>query len=58
MTDKLREETGPARLNNIDAEAVMGMFSAAKDHAQNATIGLGIHIQNKSKEKQCCGLYR
>ena len=29
ITDKLRKETESARANNIDAEEIMGMFSAA-----------------------------
>ena len=35
ITDKLRKETESARANNIDAEEIMGMFSAA---APNATL--------------------
>lgn len=36
--DKLRQETKSARSHNIDAEEVMGMFSAAQKRAPNATI--------------------
>ena len=38
ITDVLREETESSRLLNIDAESIMGMFSAAKEHAPNATM--------------------
>lgn len=38
ITETLTKETESARLNNIDAEQVMGMFSALKDHALNATL--------------------
>ena len=38
VTEQLRKETESARSHNIDAEEVMGMFSAAKDHAPNATL--------------------
>lgn len=38
LTDALRKETQSAKSHNIDAEEVMGMFSAAKQHSPNATI--------------------
>ena len=38
VTEQLKEETKSARTHNIDAEEVMGMFSAAKKRAPNATI--------------------
>jgi len=38
LTDQLRKETESARCRNIDAEEIMGMFSAAKEHASNATM--------------------
>lgn len=38
LTDQLRKETETARCHNIDAEEIMGMFSAAKEHAPNATM--------------------
>ena len=38
LTDLLRKETESARCHNIDAEEIMGMFSAAKVHAPNATM--------------------
>ena len=38
MTAELKKETESARSHNIDAEEVMGMFSAAKQCAPNATL--------------------
>ena len=38
LTAKLAEETRSARSNNIDAEEIMGMFSALKMKSPNATI--------------------
>lgn len=38
ITDVLRAETESARCHNIDAETIMGMFSASKAHAPNATM--------------------
>lgn len=38
VNDQLKKETESARLHNIDAEQVMGMFSALKDKAPNATL--------------------
>ena len=38
LSDVLRKETESARCHNIDAEAVMGMFSAALNRAPNATL--------------------
>ncbi|XP_047137209.1 uncharacterized protein LOC124813769 [Hydra vulgaris] len=37
-TDKLKAQTLSARLHNIDSEELMGMFSAAKQKAPNATL--------------------
>ena len=39
VTEILRKETESSRCHNIDAKTIMGMFSAAKDHAPNATMG-------------------
>lgn len=39
ISDELQKQTESARLHNIDAEEVMGMFSAGKERANNATIG-------------------
>lgn len=38
ITEQLTEETQSARLHNIDAEEVMGMFSAALHHSPNARV--------------------
>ena len=38
LTDTLRAETESARCHNIDAEEIMGMFSAAKENAPNSTL--------------------
>ena len=38
VINELRKQTESARCHNIDAEEVMGMFSAAKEHAPNATM--------------------
>ena len=38
LTAKLAEEMRSARSNNIDAEEIMGMFSALKMKSPNATI--------------------
>jgi len=35
---KLEQETKSARSHNIDAEEIMGMFSAAKKRSPNATL--------------------
>ena len=37
ISEQLKEMES-ARTHNIDAEEIMGMFSAAKDHAPNATL--------------------
>ena len=39
ITEELKAETKSARSHNIDAEEVMGMFSAAQKKAPNATLG-------------------
>ena len=38
ITDQLRRETQSARCHNMDAEEVMGMFSAGQERARNATL--------------------
>ena len=38
MTDILKEETSSARLHNIDAEEVMGMFGAMQERAKHASM--------------------
>ena len=38
LSEQLQKETESARCHNIDAENIMGMFSAAKAHAPNATM--------------------
>ena len=38
LTEQLRLETESARSHNIDAETIMGMFSAAASRAPNATL--------------------
>lgn len=38
LTEKLKEETKSARTHNIDAEEIMGMFSASKKRSPNATL--------------------
>ena len=38
VTEKLREETASARSHNIDAEEIMGMFSASQQKSPNATM--------------------
>ena len=38
ISDQLRCETKSARCHNMDAEEVMGMLSAAKHKATNATV--------------------
>ena len=38
ITEELRKETESARAHNIDAEEIIGMFSAAQKHAPNATV--------------------
>lgn len=40
ITEKLKEETMTAMAHNIDAEEIMGMFSAGKDRRKNASIDL------------------
>ena len=38
VTEELKKETTSARTHNIDAEQLMGMFSAGKERAKNATV--------------------
>ena len=52
LTAELKKETESARSHNIDAEEVMGMFSAAKQRAPNATRNPVLpFFQNESQEK-------
>lgn len=44
VTEELKRETESARSHNIDAEEMMGMFSAAKQRAPNATL---CHLSSK-----------
>ena len=38
LTEQLRKETESARLHNIDAEEIMGIFSAKKQRAKHASV--------------------
>ena len=38
LTEQLRKETESARAHNIDAEEIIGMFSAAQKRPPNATV--------------------
>jgi len=38
LSDKLRQETSSARSHNIDAEEIMGMYSAGKQRSKHASI--------------------
>jgi hypothetical protein len=51
--DALTIPTSGARLHNIDAEEVMGMFSAAISAAPNATIPY-VSAKLRAKKKWCC----
>ena len=39
ITDNMRTQTQSARTHNMDAEEIMGMYSAGSDKAKNATVG-------------------
>ena len=52
LTDQLRKETQSARCHYIDPEELMGMFSAAKEHAPNATLQRGIKRKRSAKIKE------
>ena len=48
VTEKLKEETRSARSHNIDAEEIMGMFSASQKKAPHATVCfLSCHMRAK-----------
>eukprot|EP00112_Aurelia_sp_Birch-Aquarium-sp1_P020961 Seg5518.2 transcript_id=Seg5518.2/GoldUCD/mRNA.D3Y31 product="hypothetical protein" protein_id=Seg5518.2/GoldUCD/D3Y31 len=49
LPDILEEETKSCRLNNIDCEEIMGMFSAAKNRAPNATL---CYLSSKMRSKK------
>ena len=49
LPDILEEEAKSCRLNNIDCEEIMGMFSAAKNRAPNASLGY-LSAQLRSKK--------
>ena len=52
LTAELKKETESACSHNIDAEEVMGMFSAAKHRVPNATRNPVLpFFQNESKKK-------
>uniref|UniRef100_A0A8C7YFM4 Uncharacterized protein n=1 Tax=Oryzias sinensis TaxID=183150 RepID=A0A8C7YFM4_9TELE len=53
INEVLRKETESARCHNIDAEAVMGMFSAAKSRAPNATLSF-ISSKIRAKKNRTC----
>ena len=55
LTSELRKQTETARSHNIDAEEVMGMFSAIKKGFQCHTVLP--FIQNASKKEWCSGLF-
>ena len=38
ITEELRKETLSAKVHNIDAEEIIGMFSAGKERAKNANV--------------------
>ncbi|KAK6186847.1 hypothetical protein SNE40_006115 [Patella caerulea] len=49
ISDELRSQTKSARSHNMDAEEIMGMFSAAKQKATNATV---CYLSCKMKAKK------
>ncbi|KAK6174994.1 hypothetical protein SNE40_013537 [Patella caerulea] len=51
ITEQLRKETVSARSHNIDAEEVMGMFSAGKERAKNATTDFLVARMRGKKNK-------
>ncbi|KAL8584667.1 hypothetical protein ACOMHN_002396 [Nucella lapillus] len=46
---QFRTETQSAKLHNMDAEAMMGLYSAAKDHAPSATL---CYLSSKMRAKK------
>ena len=49
-TTELGQETETARTHNMDAEEIMGMFSALKKRAPNATLAfLSAWVRAKNK---------
>ena len=51
-TAELKKATESARSHNTDTEEVMGMFSAAKQHAQHATLCF-FSSRMKAKKSNC-----
>ena len=51
MTDQVVEETNTARLHNMDAEEIMGMFSAGKERAKAARVDY-LSAKMRAKKKQ------
>ncbi|XP_064605780.1 uncharacterized protein LOC135470675 [Liolophura sinensis] len=49
LTEQLRKETESARSHNIDAEEIMGMFSAAQKRSPNSTI---CHLSSKLRAQK------
>ena len=49
LTQQLRQETESARCHNIDAKEKMGLFSAAKERAPNATL---CYLSSKMRGKK------
>ena len=49
VTEKLKAKTKPVRSHNIDAEEIMGMCSALKKRAPNATI---CYLSSKMRAKK------
>ena len=56
ITEKLKAETRSARSHNIDAEEVMGMFSAVKKKSPNATLCF-ISCKMRALKKPDCRLH-
>lgn len=56
ITEKLREETASARSHNMDAEELMGMFSASQKKAPNATMNYLSCRMRANKNKTMCYL--
>ncbi|XP_070181627.1 uncharacterized protein [Littorina saxatilis] len=57
QTDDLQAQTQTARLHNIDAEELMGMFSAAKEKAPNATLCY-LSSMLRAKKNKCTDYLR
>ena len=49
ITDALKETASSSRAHNIDAEEVMGMFSAAKENSPNATLSYVFYYSMQKK---------